>query len=435
MKNGLLLILIILTNHLAARNEPNSTNLSNGVQKNGEYTLVINGFDWGAAVTQVILSTNQSTPAINPEDYWVNVERISECFDGKGRGVSGERKVINAYISNDKGKKVEQGNFLTLVLEVNPDLPISSPLEYFFDEKCQGTKWVDYHMTIVNKKNNDTWNTEIGRISPIADDFDLNGKFTYDQTKTLAYASLTPKSEGKCPLIIWLHGGGEGGTDPSIPLLSNKVTNYASFEIQTIFNGAFVLVPQCPTAWMDNGNGGITRGEENDIYNEGLMNLIQHFVTNNPKVDKDRIYVGGCSNGGYMSLKLILLHPDYFAAGYISALAYSSKYISDKDIQRIKDVPIWFMHSRDDKVTIPEKTVVPIYQRLMGAGATDVHFSYFDHVVDLTGLFGGPDYHYNGHFSWIYSHANKCMLDYDGSYVTVGGRPVSIMEWMARQSK
>ena len=40
-----------------------------------------------------------------------------------------------------------------------------------------------------------------------------------------------------------------------------------------------------------------------------------------------------------------------------------------------------------------------------------------------------------GHFSWIYSHANKCQLDYDGKPVKVDGQPVTLMGWLARQSK
>lgn len=62
-----------------------------------------------------------------------------------------------------------------------------------------------------------------------------------------------------------------------------------------------------------------------------------------------------------MSLKLILQHPDYFAAGYISALAFQNKYITDAHIDKIKNVPIWFVLSKDDPVTISEKTVLPIY--------------------------------------------------------------------------
>jgi predicted peptidase len=280
------------------------------------------------------------------------------------------------------------------------------------------------------------WDRESGRQGPLLDRFDLSGRFTHDDGTTLTYAAFTPDTtREKSPLLIWLHGGGEGGTDPSIPLLANRAANYASDEIQAIFEGAYVLVPQTPGAWMHNAAGAMTHGEEDDVYNAPLMALIREYVASHPGVDTNRIYVGGCSNGGYMSLKLMLLHPDYFAAGFISSLAYQSQYISDEQIRSIAHLPIWFVHSADDQTTRPELTVLPVFERLRAAGAADVHASYYDHVVDITGFYGGDDYHYNGHWSWVYLHANHCRLDRDGSPVRLDGRPVTVMAWLAAQAK
>jgi predicted peptidase len=180
---------------------------------------------------------------------------------------------------------------------------------------------------------------------------------------------------------------------------------------------------------------GMTRGQENDVYNEALFALIQEYVSKNPNIDPKRIYVGGCSNGGYMSLKLIIEHPDYFAAGFISALAYHNEFISDAQIQKIKNVPMWFVHSKDDPTTVADLTAVPLFNRLKAVGAKNVFFSLYDHVTDITGFYGGENYRYNGHWSWIYSHANTARTDFDGSPVMLNGRPVTIMEWLAAQKK
>jgi predicted peptidase len=290
-------------------------------------------------------------------------------------------------------------------------------------------------LTIINAANGNVWNKEVGRIIPLVDKFNLKGSFTLGKV-TLKYAWYEPKPKNaKSPLIIWLHGGGEGGADPTIPLLGNRAANYASDEIQYFFDGAYVLVPQCPTRWMDNGKGGSTSGKEEDMYYEALMALIKDYVAANPGIDVNRIYVGGCSNGGYMSMKLLLKYPAYFAAGYISSLAYSSEFITDEQIKSIKNIPIWFVQSADDGTTVPDQTVVPVYKRLMQAGAKNVHFSFYNHVVDITGFYGGDNYLYSGHWSWVYLHANKCKYDFDGTPVRVNGRPVTIMEWLAAQSK
>ena len=79
----------------------------------------------------------------------------------------------------------------------------------------------------------------------ICDDFDLDGKFSYNDEKfgqiNLTYASYTPeaaKNDGKKnALIIWLHGAGEGGTDPRVALVGNKVVNLATDTVQQYFDG------------------------------------------------------------------------------------------------------------------------------------------------------------------------------------------------------
>jgi poly(3-hydroxybutyrate) depolymerase len=401
----------------------------------GEYTLVVEGYDWGAGVSKAILALEETVSSTDAGDFRVLAKRHTECADLAPDRASGERVVVDAYVSDARGQLRDEGTHVTLVLAVAPQWPLSSPLQYFRNERCRGNQWVDYDLTITDETSGRVWDTEGDRIIPLVDRFDLSGRFVH-QTATLSYASFLPAtSREKSPLLIWLHGGGEGGTDPSIPLLANRATSYASDEIQTIFEGAYVLVPQCPGAWMHNAEGVMTHGQEDDVYNVALMALIREFVSSHPGVDTTRIYVGGCSNGGYMALKLILLHPDDFAAGFISSLAYQSRYLSDEQIASIAHVPIWFVHSADDQTTLPEETVLPVYRRLKAAGAADVHVSYYDHVVDITGFFGGDDYHYPGHWSWIYLHANRCRRDFDGSPVRLDGRPVSIMEWLAAQAK
>ena len=397
----------------------------------GTYKIVVEGFDWGAGVNKVILALNDTTSKVNVADFTVFASRKSST--GPIADPDNKRDIVTAYVSDENGERVKTGKNITLVLSVGPQIAISSPFQY---QRSKGNVWVDYSLTIVQTKSGQVWDTSTGKIMPLIDQFDLTGKYTFSDKLTMSYATFTPKvKKDKAPLIIWLHGGGEGGTDPTIPLLGNKAANYASEGIQSIFEGAYVLSPQCPGAWMHNTQGVGTQGKDNDIYNEGLMALIKDYVKANPGIDANRIYVGGCSNGGYMALKLIFLYPDYFAAGYISALAYKSEYIPDSDIQKIKNVPIWFVHSKDDKTTVPDLTVVPVFDRLRKAGAKNVHFTYYDQVNDITNFYGGKGFQYNGHWSWVYLHENLPRTDLDGSPVRVNGKPVTIMEWLAAQKK
>lgn len=394
-----------------------------------DYKISIDVFDWGPGVSKVILSLEDTTSYANAGEYQVFASRKSNVGDIPSEQATGKRDIVVALVTDQNGIQVKTGKYITLVLSVGPLVPIGSPIHYF---RGKGNKWIDYQLTIIHTKSGAVWNKENGRTISLIDRFDLSGKFKFDDKLILNYAAYVPKTKAaQSPLIIWLHGGGEGGTDPTIPLIGNRAANYASDEIQSIFEGAYVLVPQCPGAWMHNATGVSTHGKEDDIYNKGLIALIKNYIASNPKIDINRIYIGGCSNGGYMALKLILMYPDYFAAGYISSLAYQSQYITDEQIKSITKVPIWFVHSKDDPVTIADHTVVPVFNRLKTAGAVNNHFSFYDHVTDITGVYGGENFYYNGHWSWIYLHANKCYKDIDGSSVQVNGKPVTIMEWLA----
>ena len=396
---------------------------------NGNYSMVVEGYDWGPAASKVILHMPETISEISASHFAVSVKRSSPCMKPDAPGQSGERNIVFAYVSDEKGDHADQGRHVTLILEVGPYLRLDSPIQYFPGGDCRGNQWVDYKMTITDSKTKNVWNTESGRIIPLVDEFDLTGKYKFNDDITLRYASYKPKhSGGKVPLIIWLHGGGEGGTDPSIVLLANRATNYASPEIQKFFGGAHVLAPQSPTFWMQSASGEYTRGKVNDIYNESLMGLFREYVKNNPDIDPDRIYVGGCSNGGYMTQKLLLKNPDYFAAAYPSALAYHAEFLSEEDIAILAKQSIWYIHSKDDPVTKANNTVIPTYEKLMDAGAKDVHLSLYDHVIDLYGLYGGENYHLNGHFSWIYSHRNHCKK-------VIDGKEISVMEWLASKRK
>lgn len=434
MKKTVLLIACLLPSLCLFGQEitskPNSQSLPGD-----SYSVIIEGYDWGPGVSKVILPVQEMVVEAHAENYTVQVERSEAGVEMQPGEASGEREVIYAYVSDAMGNKADSTYYVTLTLFVSPTHVLGSPIKYVRRNNRGSNIWIDYKMAITDKTTGKVWAKEAGRILPGIDKFDLKGSFEHKGIK-MSYASYAPPTDGakKSPLIIWLHGGGEGGTDPSIPIIANKAWNYASEEIQSLFDGAYVLAPQSPTFWMQSASGEYTRGNVNDIYNEALMAMFRKYVADHPDIDTNRIYVGGCSNGGYMSLKLILEHPDYFAAGYISALAYQAEYLTNEQLQSIKDVPIWFVHAADDRTTVPQETVLPTYNRLIGAGAGNVHLSYYDHVVDITGFFGGDDYHYNGHWSWIYCHDNLPDFDFDGKPVLLNGRPVTIMEWMAAQT-
>lgn len=138
-------------------------------------------------------------------------------------------------------------------------------------------------------------------------------------------------------------------------------------------------------------------------------------------------------------MRMVIDHPEYFAAAFPICEALYNDYVTDDDIQKIKHMPIWFTHAITDDLAEPQYITIPTYERLIEANALNVHFTLFDNVMDTSGLYfqkdGETPYEYYAHFVWIYTLNNEEMIDYDGLPVYANGEPVTIFEWLSLQTK
>lgn len=212
---------------------------------------------------------------------------------------------------------------------------------------------------------------------------------TKDTGLALPYRLYTPTGSvlEKKPLIVWLHGGGEFGSDNNAQLTANLVTNWASDDVQKIFGGAYVLAPQSPS-----GQGGHKP--------ENIMAVIEHVRKNNKDIDATRIYVGGCSMGGMGTWDTILAYPDFFAAAFPICPAREP---SEEELETVKKMNIWIIHAANDNVC-DASLGINAYEKLAAAGAAKTHFTLFDYVT----FAGMPDAMKDslGHWSWVYVHRN-----------------------------
>lgn len=447
-----------------------------------KYSTVTTTYDWGPSVKKIIINMNQDIDpdSLNTDLFSVESVRIFKDFDFTTFTAAEEStehladcQIEKIYLSDAQGQEATSGQYVTLDLVVGPTATETSVLNY--DIMSNRNDFVELYFKVkVNPGQHlrATDNQEItfyptektnytSNINPLADEFEHNQAFTY-QDIDLLYASYTPEEEASdLPLIIWLHGAGEGGTNTKINVMGNEVTNLVSEEYQAFFGqeGAYVLAPQSPTMWMDfdgsnTYNNSVEGSNGHSYYTEALMALIEEYVSNN-NIDTDRIYIGGCSNGGYMTVNMIFEYPEYFAAAYPVCEAYSADWLSDEKIASIKDLPIWLTHSLDDGiVAIAEGEAIgfteynvskdefgnvilkddfsnALYNGLVKAGSDRVYFSVFDHVVDTSGQHfdqKGNPYQYMGHWSWIYALNNECVE-------TIDGEDVTILKWLGQQSK
>ncbi|MBS5910345.1 MULTISPECIES: prolyl oligopeptidase family serine peptidase [Paenibacillus] len=397
------------------------------------YRTVVEVEDFGAQITKLIVDLGQPIPknAVTKETFTVHVKRSDSRLDDP-LIAEGDRKVTKAYVADQNGNPAkETGRYAVLEMEIGPEIKLSPAMNY-----VDVGVWNDNKYTVTQQKDITTESGVIsglvidnsaGEIRELVDEFNT-GKAAYEGV-TLTYADYTPaKDKKKNPLVIWLHGMGEGGTDPTIAITGNKAVNFASKDIQSYFGGAYVLAPQTPTYWMDGFNG---FGDGTSKYEKALMSLIRDYVAKNKDIDPKRIYIGGDSNGGYMTMLMIRDYKDYFAAAFVACEALKDSLITDKQIKEMKDLPIWFIAAKTDTVVPPIDYTVSTYSRLVNAGAKDVHMSLFNNVSDTSGLYkksDGTPYEYNGHWSWIYVYNN------DVSKV-INGKNTTLMEWLASKKK
>ena len=404
-------------------------------------------YEASTAVNLVVVKPEIKLEVLDPSVFTVNTNGT-------------ERNVVSAYPSDSRGAFNPEGEYVALGLEKasGRGLGLTKGAGVWKDEYSVKVALKKGKVIKVGKQKYTAIECETDKALKdfvSESDYFNKGHFTGKATgkigdETLTYAAYEPwslKGDGKAnPLVIWLHGGGEGGVDVSITLMGNEVVSLIRPEIQSHFtteggaNGAYVLSIQCPQAWMRTANGSMTRGDYPSLYADVLKSCIDYYVQQNPDVDRSRIYVGGCSNGGFMTMHMLIRHPKYFAAAYPTCEAYGDEYISDNEIKLLAEENIWIVQSYDDTTVDPKTHCIPTYQRLMKAGAKNVWMSMFESVEGMD----NPGQKLFGHFSWCYLFNDAVTMsqeqtDADVKPTNNGGGTVApqghanIFEWMNAQ--
>ncbi|WP_162011644.1 prolyl oligopeptidase family serine peptidase [Streptococcus sp. S784/96/1] len=450
MRIGKYVLLALAGISLAACSKGGNENVTKTQEKLAinQVNIGVTGYEWGPSVSRLVLELNQEVESLSTD----KLEAVTA-------GV--KRNIKDAYLSDANGEKVKGASqYVTLDLEVTYTFMAednASPFVFNFTNMMN--EWAAEYpvkvtgLTIGDNDLSVEADAINSRVIPETTVFNVRDKTTgnyrnpltgKDEEVTLHYAAFEPEhlkeSNAKSPLVIWLHGQGEGGTDTDITLLGNEVVALAREEIQSHYTatgnakekGAYVLAVQTPTYWMDEGDGTNGAGAGVSRYTEALMDTIDAYVKSNPDIDTNRIYLGGCSNGGYMTMNMAIHYPDYFAAAYPIAEAYSyyefeknpdgtyvrqaseenpvgvavqkdTPYFTEDKLNKIKDLPMWFVTAQNDDTVKPATYTLPTYQAMVKSGAQNKWFSYYETVegADIEGN------EYMGHWSWIYFFNNE----------------------------
>ena len=402
----------------------------------GTYEIHVGNYDWGCSVDRALITLEEPVFSVDPAGFSVTERKMITDQDSEDHPLieaSFPRKVEDAWLCDEEGERVEEpSRRICLSLHVSPEegtpLAATSRTEIFV--------WVSpYELHISCQKTGSDLPELV--IDPVcrgkktaADIFAKKSHVTSDGIRYDYAEYIPPEDTGT--LYVWLHGLGEGqmeGSDAYLPLLGRKGTTMAGEAFQSMIGGARVLVPQCPTYWMDadgkrtNFSKGRILADGTSFYTPSLEEFIDDYAR---EMGAEKIVLAGCSNGGYMCLMLALSRPDRYAAVVPICEAVPDKSLSDEQIRILKDVPLYFVYSKDDPIVVPEYHEIPTIGRLRKAGASDLHVFAADKVVDRSGKYKDEDgnpYRYMGHLSWICYDNNE----------TDDGTGLSAWEWIARK--
>jgi predicted peptidase len=180
------------------------------------------------------------------------------------------------------------------------------------------------------------------------DDF-AAGEYTDPTGNMLPYRLFVPRDYDPAksyPLVTFLHGAGERGTDNRLQLTGQ--TGELSYINQSTA-ATFMLAPQCPPSdqWVevpfDHGSYSIADTPLSPSLRAVLG--LQSWVLTQYNIDRTRLYLTGLSMGGYGAWDLSLRFPTLYAA----VVPMSGAGDPERAVLELDDA-VWAFHGANDSV-------------------------------------------------------------------------------------
>ena len=192
--------------------------------------------------------------------------------------------------------------------------------------------------------------------------------------KTLKYRLLKPApydSDREYPLVIFLHGAGERGSD-NVAQLKNGMADFCKAKWRDKYP-CYVVAPQCPEEekWVDVD----WSSPANDMpakTSESLQLVFELIDTmvKDAAVNDNRIYITGLSMGGYGTWDALARRPSFFAAAVPICGGGDPKTAA-----RFAKVPLWCFHGDQDEA-VPVKRSREMIDALKAAGGMPKYTEY-----------------------------------------------------------
>jgi predicted peptidase len=176
------------------------------------------------------------------------------------------------------------------------------------------------------------------------------------------------------PLIVFLHGGGDAGTN-NVAQLNQNIDDLLD---EAKRRGAFLLAPQAPLNWRPR------------LVTDRAIVMISQ-VLNNYNVDGNRLYLTGYSSGGGGAWNMLNRYPDRFAAAVPVAPVSAEP---DFTPANLIGQPIMTFHARDDGVAPVQTTRGVINSILTAAGKPLPDYPTLSNPAEFVHSVPALDFHY-----------------------------------------
>ena len=337
-------------------------------------------YNGGAQVTQVVIKSKTAIDgsSLTNDSFKVTTKNSLPNMEVE----NGEIDIINAFVSDNKDL-VESDEGKYIVLELDPNSAIAKCLAW--DDPNFTNRIINLNYTATQVKDLKTTDGSIYRFASLTQDNILDKEVDAfgagKSSSGLNYRDYEPvgkSSDGTHPLIIWLHGGGEGGNNNATTLMANRGgLTFATAENQKRFDYPYVLVPQAPDFWMLEFPYGdmVCIG---DNYAPAVVSLIKEYINAHDDIDPDRVLVVGASMGGYQTWATVAEEPSLFTAMIPLCTAQA---IDQSMVDACKDVPAFISHSTNDAI-VSVNYSKNAYNRLVALGANPIFIELDEIVID-----------------------------------------------------
>ena len=197
-----------------------------------------------------------------------------------------------------------------------------------------------------------------------------------------------PNSGQKYPVIIFLHGSGESGTDNVAQLRGLPAAFAASHLIKK--HPVFWVVPQCPP--VSNWEAFLSASVDGHHDGAAFADRLLETIRSRPDMDSKRIYLLGYSMGAFGAWRWLADAPVAFAAGIPIAGGASTDLA-----QRLTGIPIRTIHGANDEVC-PVAATQNLVSAINASGGNTISV-----LLEDTGHRSWPELLANEtHFEWLF---------------------------------